>query len=944
PDSVDPAFRRPGRFDRELFFSHPDRNARLAILNIHTKNWPSPLSQQMSDYILDRSSGWSGAEISSFVNEIALSSIRRNFPDLHDYKDKIQIDTSKIHITNADVISAMNKLFKFSQSFSNNLGVLDPLLGKVCSEVCDIFLSSKTTNTICDPKLSEIRSSGPSNCRVLVSGSPGMGQESLRIAISQKLTEFKIPNYSLNPASLLTCDMQPESLISSHFNNAKKNSGVIILSDLQNWCYSDWIVVLNHYLSELVGQVHTGLLVISETPDPEWASRLHSIIPAKHKFSIGNFNEDELILFFYPLISSSKAFISSSLDPFQDSSNSLEPILNNLKKSHFSPSYKKSSSQNPACSQIGSIRKISPFFKKKNPFIDHLNNFEMTVISKVQSLIRNFLTENFHNSIYDPIRSQKLLDESTNSELSEIPLITLNEAFIKNENFHYVCIQQFLFEFVVSVDTANFVGGVKALEATEKLLSFSSSNFDSSTGVFSDSDPLSTPIIPTASHFGNNFKIASNLSTNLPGPLAIKRLKRTQETLTKIIASSLKVSSSFLQHFLHKSLSNLDDNHLNYKLQHSNTRLSNTTYSPPLSPNSDDHTQDNITENSSVISLVSLKKAESLKTKSANKAIEMIKPSVLTPSTSIVQDTDLKFVSKCSDRTVKAISSDFELLIIIKPYLSVLDLSLIEFKNISSDFEFCESMFEMFLKYLSFISSDYEKSLGHQNSEIGSSDGEFSSLPNSLNQNYNPHLEKGEDVDVIIRNSNSDSEEKNSFNNPNSYKSTRPRLGSIIHNISRRSISRPVNFPKISQTHNSSPISKNNFKSTQLIITKSVPKEKNSFPIKSEPCINSKKIGQSNSFELGVAHMQEISTNPKNSLMENIDHTFTSYISEILLGESTSIEMLEMIYYDIIGLVQKYQKRSLLVSQEKSASFNQAVSDCSQFIADLKSVLQNPHH
>ncbi|OMJ27569.1 hypothetical protein AYI69_g2993, partial [Smittium culicis] len=368
----------------------------------------------------------------------------------------------------------------------------------------------------------------------------------------------------------------------------------------------------------------------------------------------------------------------------------------------------------------------------------------------------------------------------------------------------------------------------------------------------------------------------------------------------------------------------------------------NTSYSPPTSPNSDDHSQDDITENSSVISLVSLKKAESLKTKSANKAAEMIKPSVLTPSSLIVQDTDLKFVSKCSDRTVKAISSDFELLNIIKPYLSVLDLSLIEFKNISSDFEFCASMFEIFLKYLSFVSTDYAKSSRCQNDEIGSSDGEFSSLQNSLNQPYNSHLEKAEVADIAIQNNELNYEENNSFNNSNSYKSTRPRLRSIIHNIAGSSIPRPANIPKGRYTHNSSPISKNNLKNAHLTPTKSVSREKNSFPIKLEPCLNTRKTDQSNSFELGVALVQEISANPKNSFMENIDNTFAFYISEILLEKSSSIERLEMVYYDIIGLVQKYQQRSLPASQDKSDSFNQAASNCSQFIADLKSVLLNP--
>lgn len=44
PDAVDPALRRPGRFDRELGFTLPDRNARRQILDVHVAKWNPPLS------------------------------------------------------------------------------------------------------------------------------------------------------------------------------------------------------------------------------------------------------------------------------------------------------------------------------------------------------------------------------------------------------------------------------------------------------------------------------------------------------------------------------------------------------------------------------------------------------------------------------------------------------------------------------------------------------------------------------------------------------------------------------------------------------------------------------------------------------------------------------------------------------------------------------------
>lgn len=50
-DTIDPALRRPGRFDREFPFTLPSKEARREILKIHTKDWSPPLSQETIDEI-----------------------------------------------------------------------------------------------------------------------------------------------------------------------------------------------------------------------------------------------------------------------------------------------------------------------------------------------------------------------------------------------------------------------------------------------------------------------------------------------------------------------------------------------------------------------------------------------------------------------------------------------------------------------------------------------------------------------------------------------------------------------------------------------------------------------------------------------------------------------------------------------------------------------------
>src|ERR1044071_6071684 len=70
PWAVDPAFRRPGRFDRVLFVPPPDRSARETILAIHMKDRPAADDVDLRA-IADKTSGWSGADLGNIVETAA---------------------------------------------------------------------------------------------------------------------------------------------------------------------------------------------------------------------------------------------------------------------------------------------------------------------------------------------------------------------------------------------------------------------------------------------------------------------------------------------------------------------------------------------------------------------------------------------------------------------------------------------------------------------------------------------------------------------------------------------------------------------------------------------------------------------------------------------------------------------------------------------------------
>jgi transitional endoplasmic reticulum ATPase len=87
PESLDPALRRPGRFDRELEISVPDKKGRLNILKIHTRNMP--LRKEVNlEMLAGKTHGFVGADLSSLTKEAAMNILRKLIPDMKLDEDK----------------------------------------------------------------------------------------------------------------------------------------------------------------------------------------------------------------------------------------------------------------------------------------------------------------------------------------------------------------------------------------------------------------------------------------------------------------------------------------------------------------------------------------------------------------------------------------------------------------------------------------------------------------------------------------------------------------------------------------------------------------------------------------------------------------------------------------------------------------------------------------
>ncbi|MFO8016763.1 MAG: CDC48 family AAA ATPase [Candidatus Woesearchaeota archaeon] len=81
PNLLDPALRRPGRFDREVDIGVPDKEGRLDVLKIHTRNMPLEKDVKLK-YIAEITHGFVGADLAALAKETAMVVLRRVLPDL----------------------------------------------------------------------------------------------------------------------------------------------------------------------------------------------------------------------------------------------------------------------------------------------------------------------------------------------------------------------------------------------------------------------------------------------------------------------------------------------------------------------------------------------------------------------------------------------------------------------------------------------------------------------------------------------------------------------------------------------------------------------------------------------------------------------------------------------------------------------------------------------
>ena len=109
-NAIDPALRRPGRFDREIEIGVPDRNGRLEILQIHTRGMPLAKDVNL-EKLANISHGFVGADLQSLSKEAAIGALRKILPEIDLSSESIPAETlRKIIVTMQDFMDVVKEM------------------------------------------------------------------------------------------------------------------------------------------------------------------------------------------------------------------------------------------------------------------------------------------------------------------------------------------------------------------------------------------------------------------------------------------------------------------------------------------------------------------------------------------------------------------------------------------------------------------------------------------------------------------------------------------------------------------------------------------------------------------------------------------------------------------------------------------------------------------
>lgn len=265
PDAVDPALRRPGRFDREFYFPLPTVEARERILGIMTRKWQGWEGEKGTECVkgLARmTKGYGGADLRALCTEAALNAIQRRYPQIYQSNDRLLLKPESIGVTLRDFMIAIPKLVPSSaRSTSTSASPLPahlvPLLGdaldRVKSAIDRVLPVSKKKRSALEEAEWEDRNGEEGALeremlmqsmetmrvfrpRVIIYGPAGMGQAHIGAAALYHLEGCHVQTLDLGTL-MGDSTRTPDAAVVQLFVEAKRHPpSVIYIPALSSWC------------------------------------------------------------------------------------------------------------------------------------------------------------------------------------------------------------------------------------------------------------------------------------------------------------------------------------------------------------------------------------------------------------------------------------------------------------------------------------------------------------------------------------------------------------------------------------------------------------------------------------------------------------------------------------------------------------------------------------
>lgn len=283
PDSVDPALRRPGRFDREFYFPLPNTEARRAILDIHTKGWEPPLKDNFKDEIARATTGFGGADLRALCTEAALNAVQRRYPQIYKSNEKLQIKPESIKIDAKDFMISIKRTVPSSQRSTASAAAplpnhIEPLLNdtleRIKHVVGEILPQNKPLTALQEAEFEDAENDHGMRAeqmqqeferarifrpRCLIRGDPGMGQQYLASALLHHFEGLHVQAFDL-PTLLGESANSLEAAIVQFFTEVRRHKpSVIYIPNVDVWY---------HTVGETVISTLCGLLRTLAPTDP----------------------------------------------------------------------------------------------------------------------------------------------------------------------------------------------------------------------------------------------------------------------------------------------------------------------------------------------------------------------------------------------------------------------------------------------------------------------------------------------------------------------------------------------------------------------------------------------------------------------------------------------------------------------------------------------------